>query len=484
MPSIDAEFVDSAAPNADAAKNGRSLVLKSAFEALNQSDDETLLFGLCKGSGKEPYRCSADFIQADKPVYRCSCPSRQFPCKHSLGLMYAFVQGKQFTVADVPEDIASKREKAEGRAEKKKEQEAKPRVVNKSALARKIQAQQAGLDLLETLTFDLIRLGMGSTSAKTARQIEAQARQLANAYLPGAQAALHAYTGLFADAEGKFDDELSPTQREKIYSEALDHLARLYSLIRQGRTYLSAQLEDPEMKPATDSAIAAWLGHAWQLRDLKEVGLVESNVELIQLAFNSHDDLARQEYIDTGIWMNLNTGRIQLTQNFRPYKAVKYIKAEDSFFQVAGVTVLSVYPGSTNPRIRWEGMIPRPVTSADISKVREYAKTDFSEVIREVKGTLKAPLADRHPIYALKFSQIGMVGDKLVVEDSKKNRLLFTDNGVKEEPASCYLLPLLPSELLKNNVLVCRFRHDFDTRQLRIKPLGIVTDTQVVRLTL
>ncbi|MBM4077851.1 MAG: SWIM zinc finger family protein, partial [Planctomycetes bacterium] len=349
-------------------------------------------------SGKEPYRCSADFIQPEKPVFRCSCPSRQFPCKHSIGLMYAFVQGKTFTVAEVPEDIASKREKVEVRAEKKKEREAAPRQVNKAALSKKIQAQQKGLDLLETLTHDLVRLGMGSTSAKTARQIEEQAKQLGNAFLPGAQAALHAYTGLFANSEGKFDEELTPTQREKIYSEALDQLSRLYSLIRQGRTYLAAQLEDPEMKPATDTAIAAWLGYAWQLRELKDAGLVEQNVELIQLAFNSHDDVARQEFVDTGIWMNLSSGRILLTQNFRPYKALKYIKADDSFFQIAKIPELCVYPGGTNPRTRWDGMVPRPLEPNDILKVRGFAKADFAEVIKEVKGTLKAPLSDRHPI--------------------------------------------------------------------------------------
>lgn len=483
MATFDVSFVDAAAPNSEAAKNGRSLVLKGAFQALHQSEDGTLLFGLCKGSGKEPYRCSSDFIQPDKPVHRCSCPSRQFPCKHALGLMYAFVQGKKFTVAPVPEDVAAKREKVEVRAEKKKEREAQPRQVNKNALAKKIAAQQAGLDLLETLTHDLVRLGMGSTSAKTAAQIEEQAKQLGNAYLPGAQAALHAYTSLFANAEGQFDSELSSTKREKIYSEALDQLARLHSLIKQGRTYLAAQLADPEMKPATDTAIAAWLGHAWQLRDLKEAGLVESNVELIQLAFNTYDDVARREFVDTGIWMNLQSGKIQLTQNYRPYKALKYIKAEDSFFQIAQVAELCVYPGDVNPRIRWEGMVSRPVERADLERVRRHARADFSEVIKEVRGTLKMPLADRHPIFALRFQSIGQVGGQLVVEDGQRNRLVFTDHGMREEPASCYLLPLLAPELLTNQVLVCRFRHDLDTRQLRIKPLGVVTATEIVRLT-
>lgn len=483
MFAIDEAFVDSAAPNADAMKNGRGLVLKKSFVELNKSADGSLLFGRCSGSGKEPYRCSADFVRPDKPVYRCSCPSRQFPCKHCIGLMYAFVQGKPFVVADVPEDVASKREKAEVRQEKKKEREEKPRQVNKSALTKKINAQLAGLDLLETLVHDLVRLGMGNTSAKTAKQIEEQAKQLGDAYLPGAQTALHAYTKLFSDEAGKFDVEKSPRQREAVYGEALDQLTRLNALLKQGRAYLKQRLEDPELKPEVETAIAAWLGHAWQLRELKEAGLVEQNVELIQLAFNSYDDVARRAFVDTGIWMNLNSGRIQLTQTIRPYTAVKYIKSDDSFFQVAQVAELCVYPGDVNPRVRWDQMLPRPVAPRDLAKVRDHAHADFAEVIKTVKGTLKAALADRHPIFALRVKQVGQVGEQVIIEDAQSNRLVLTDAGMAEEPPSSYLLGLLPAKLLRDQVYVCRFRHDLDTRQLRVKPLAIVTEDQIVRLT-
>ena len=372
MISIDRDYVDATAPNPGAIKNGRGLVLKNKFVALHKSEDETLLFGECTGSGKSNYQVSCDFIQPDKPVHRCTCPSRQFPCKHCIGLMYAWVEGKPFRVADVPDDIASKREKIEKRAEKKKEAAAKPIKVNKAALKKKIKAQLDGLDLLEKLTLDLVRTGMGNTNAKTARQIEEQAKQLGNAYLPGAQVALHNYTKLFVDQEGSFDSDLSATQRGAIYSEALDQLTRLHSLIRQGRAYLHSRNEDPELKPETDTAIAAWLGHAWQLHELSEAGLVEKDVELVQLAFNSYDDVARREYVDTGIWMNLSSGRIQLTQTFRPYKAAKYIKSEDSFFQVAQVQELCVYPGDGNPRVRWDAKVPRPIERKDCQGIRKH----------------------------------------------------------------------------------------------------------------
>lgn len=483
MIAIDEGYVDSAAPNADAAKNGRGLVLKKKFLRLHVSEDGALLFGECQGSGKEPYRCSCDFARPDQPTHRCTCPSRQFPCKHCLGLMYAFAQGKPFAPAAVPEELQAKREKLLARAEKKQAEPDKPKQVNKSALAKKIKAQLDGIDVLERLTRDLVRLGVGNMNAKLAREMEEQAKQLGNAYLPGAQAALHAYTHLFAGDDGHFADRPA-AQREAVYSEALDQLSRLHALIKQGRAYLQRRLEDPDLKPETDSAIAAWLGHAWQLRELKDAGLVEADAELVQLAFHSCDDAARQEVVDTGVWMTLANGRIRLTQNFRPYKALKFVKSDDSFFQVAQVKELYVYPGDVNPRVRWDAMLPRPLTPEDLRKVRGHGRADFAEVVKEVKGQLKAPLADKRPVYALNYARLGKVGDALVAEDARGERLVLTDAGMAEEPPSCHLLALLPKATLEGQTLVARFRHDLDTRKLQIKPLSIVTPKAIIRLTL
>ena len=96
MFAIDEAYVDAAAPNAEASKNGRGLVLKNKYLQFNISDDETILFGECQGSGKDAYCCSCDFARPEQPTHRCSCPSRQFPCKHCLGLMHAYAQGKKF----------------------------------------------------------------------------------------------------------------------------------------------------------------------------------------------------------------------------------------------------------------------------------------------------------------------------------------------------------------------------------------------------
>ena len=103
------------------------------------------------------------------------------------------------------------------------------------------------------------------------------------------------------------------------------------------------------------------------------------------------------------------------------------------------------------------------LNSADL-RVRECARPDFAGVVKEVKGNLKAPLADKQPIYALRFRRIGRVGETFVVEDSTGERLTMTDAGMTEEPPSCHLLQLLSPKLHEDQTLVVRFRHDLDRR--------------------
>ncbi len=473
MITIDEAYVDSLAPAASAIKNGRDILRKGKLVSRNKSEDGTLLFGECKGSGKSNYFCSVDFIQEDNPVSRCSCPSRQFPCKHCLGLLYAWAEGETFEVAEIPEDIAEKRSKSEERKEKRREAAKKPKKVNKAALKKKIEAQLEGLDLLEKLTQDLVRGGVGNINPKTASQVQDQAKQLADAYLPGAQAALNQLTLMFRDGD---------RVKETTYTEAIDQLTRLHALVKRGRDYLNARLEDPELKPETDSAIAAWLGHAWKLEELHAAGLVEK-AELAQLSFICYDDPARGEFVDLGIWQNLTSGAIQLTYNYRPYKAKKFIKEEDSVFHVVQAEELYVYPGDLNPRVRWETMKPRDLKPADITSVRGLARKDLASAVKEVRGQLKSPLASKNPLLLVEFEQIGRVGDHFVLQDKGGDRLVLTDRGETSDPPSLHLLGAVPSKALKKQAALLRFVHDWETHTLQAKPLTLVTNEAILRLT-
>ena len=119
------------APNAAAAANGKKISQKNGFVKLYRSADGTYIGGECTGSGKSNYITSADFINENAPVFRCSCPSRQFPCKHSIGLLYEYLAGKNFQECEIPQDILDKRKKKEVQKEKKEQQSKEPKKVNK-----------------------------------------------------------------------------------------------------------------------------------------------------------------------------------------------------------------------------------------------------------------------------------------------------------------------------------------------------------------
>ncbi len=50
-----------------------------------EDNGEGLIWGECQGSGATPYRIAVTEADAG---YKCTCPSRKFPCKHSLALMW------------------------------------------------------------------------------------------------------------------------------------------------------------------------------------------------------------------------------------------------------------------------------------------------------------------------------------------------------------------------------------------------------------
>src|SRR5437899_715458 len=104
-----------------ALSDGRTLAKKGAFKNLAQLGDKTLLWGQCQGSGAKPYEVSIDLI-GETPTIRCSCPVKPPPCKHTLGLLVAFIENAaQFKVTKGPSELIDKRAKNVERAEKKAE---------------------------------------------------------------------------------------------------------------------------------------------------------------------------------------------------------------------------------------------------------------------------------------------------------------------------------------------------------------------------
>ncbi|MFI7698703.1 SWIM zinc finger domain-containing protein [Nonomuraea sp. NPDC049480] len=70
------------APDASSQKAAQGVAAPGKWSSRGATG--TVLYGECKGSGATPYLACVDLTE---PAYRCSCPSRKFPCKHALGLL-------------------------------------------------------------------------------------------------------------------------------------------------------------------------------------------------------------------------------------------------------------------------------------------------------------------------------------------------------------------------------------------------------------
>ena len=92
------EKIEAMAPDQASLAAARKLLKPAVWPALFANGDG-LVWGECQGSGATPYRVCAS--EADGG-YKCTCPSRKFPCKHSLALMWMRAEGKTAFAAGQP----------------------------------------------------------------------------------------------------------------------------------------------------------------------------------------------------------------------------------------------------------------------------------------------------------------------------------------------------------------------------------------------
>lgn len=489
MQQVTEQQIQAMAPNAAAAANGRKISQKGGFVRLERSADGTFYLGECMGSGKSNYITSVDFTDPDTPVCRCSCPSRQFPCKHGLALLYEILAKKNFGICEIPEDILKKREKKQAKEAKsaaaqtadpftgeapeaaagKKASAAKSA---KAARTKKLKKQLEGLDLASRLIRDLTRAGLGTMGGTALKNYEQLAKQLGDYYLPGPQRLLN-----------RLIMEIAAFQkdgREEHYESAIAVLEQFRTLVRKSREYLSNKLERGDVEQ-DDSPLYEELGGIWKLSELEALGRGKTDADLIQLSFWVDYDAAGKEYIDTGCWADLASGEVFVTRNYRPVKALKYVKQEDTVFGVAHVPMAACYPGEGNLRIRWDGAKLRPVESEDLQKLHTLAGTSLTAETKAAKNLLKNALASPLYIRLISFSLLGKGGDGFALETESGETIALGDAPGMEP--STDRLALLPEEgYLQHQVLLGAFYYDSAARRLKMQPLSIITKEDIVRL--
>ncbi|ALC98307.1 hypothetical protein AM609_00280 [Actinomyces sp. oral taxon 414] len=234
-----AQRVTSLAPDAKVAAAGLKLAKTGTWSDVGYH--ESLLWGQCKGSGKNPYQVCADLAAS---AFRCSCPSRKFPCKHAVGLLHLWCDG----AAAPGEPVEFARQWAERRAERAAKAaeraagttpapDADPATAAKRAKAARARAARReqritdGLADLDRWILDQIDQGLVATGESRSTALRRLAARMVDAQAPGVAARL----GELATLDDKDPDWLGELASEL---GAIHLLARAWA----GREHLPADL--------------------------------------------------------------------------------------------------------------------------------------------------------------------------------------------------------------------------------------------------
>jgi hypothetical protein len=189
---LSAQEVLQLAPDDASAKAAKGLVTPGKWPSLHHDDEA--VWGECKGSGSKPYQVQVD---PSGPTFRCTCPSRKFPCKHGLALLLLRAQHlDRFSVVEQPgwvsEWLESRRKRVEKQAAKAAEAggegEAVKTPADPSAAARReasrFKQMDAGLVELERWLGDRLRQGLAQLPAQP-EIWDTLATRMVDAKLPG-----------------------------------------------------------------------------------------------------------------------------------------------------------------------------------------------------------------------------------------------------------------------------------------------------------
>jgi hypothetical protein len=185
------------APDASAAGAGRKLGSPGPWRGLGRS--ERALWGECQGSAV--YQVQVDLSDL---ASKCSCPSRKFPCKHALGLLFLSASAPQaLAAAPEPEWVAGWLEKRAGaaaaqeaRKEARKEEKPPDPRAQEARAERRLERVRQGIEGLDLWLGDLVRNGLALVEAQPPSFWEAQAARLVDAQAPGLAARLRRLSGL------------------------------------------------------------------------------------------------------------------------------------------------------------------------------------------------------------------------------------------------------------------------------------------------
>lgn len=184
---LSAESVLALAPDAASAKAATGLLKPTLWPTLGA--DLAAVWGECQGSGSKPYQTQVDL---SGPTFKCSCPSRKFPCKHGLALLLLKARDASLFKLDTPplwvtEWLGARTERVQKKEDRQREQAAQPadlQAVLKSQQQRWARMDASVVELRQWL-LDQVSRGLGSLGPQSRADWQTMAARMVDAKAPG-----------------------------------------------------------------------------------------------------------------------------------------------------------------------------------------------------------------------------------------------------------------------------------------------------------
>ncbi len=354
--------VDSLAPDAKSIKAAQKLLSIRRWPLVGAND--AAIWGQCQGSGSKPYSTRVDLANM---AFKCSCPSRKFPCKHGLALLYLYAQQPSaFTETTAPEWVTEWLA-ARSERQKKKTTVAKTKPVDTVAQAKRIDAREAkisaGLTELERWLHDLMRAGLADLSRQPQTLYADMAARLMDAQAPGLAKQVHALAAL------------RPT--------AADWASQLLQQLGDLQLLIAAYRRQDQLPPLVKADVRRAIGWPEATQALQAAPGVTDTWLVLALQVTTDDRLRTRK---AWLW-GQQTGRVAmfLEQAFGTLGVFQTQLGAGQKWQGE----LAFYPSQYPQRaIIKSKSAPQPITPADLLTLPCYS--DFNEMLNGYSQALAA----------------------------------------------------------------------------------------------
>ncbi|WP_276368657.1 SWIM zinc finger family protein [Chryseolinea sp. H1M3-3] len=227
------EQILSMAPDESSKKSGKELANESKW--VKREVSERALWGECQGSGKLPYQTQVDLINV---AFKCSCPSRKFPCKHGLGLLLLYARDKKiFSSATEPDWVTGWLDKRGERDEKKLEKKEKEKKIDPASQAKRqenrLKRVEDGMMDLRLWIKDIVRNGLLNIPGKDSSYFETIAKRMVDAQAPGLATMIRSLQGTNFYQEGWQTNFLDQLLRIYLVLEGFPRMSNLSGALQE-----------------------------------------------------------------------------------------------------------------------------------------------------------------------------------------------------------------------------------------------------------